>query len=34
MCRDYRVGKVYKVRDGLCKVEFNPLGGEPRDAIW
>ena len=24
MYRDYGVGKVYKVRDGLCKVEFNP----------
>jgi hypothetical protein len=22
--RDYGVGKVSKVRDGLCKVEFNP----------
>jgi len=22
--RSYGVGKVYKVRDGLCKVEFNP----------
>ncbi len=24
MYRDYGVGKVYRVRDGLCKVEFNP----------
>jgi len=24
MYRDYGVGEVYKVRDGLCKVEFNP----------
>jgi len=24
MYRDYGVGKVYKCRDGLCKVEFNP----------
>jgi hypothetical protein len=24
MYRDYGVGKVYKVREGLCKVEFNP----------
>jgi superfamily II DNA or RNA helicase len=24
MYRGYGVGKVYKVRDGLCKVEFNP----------
>jgi len=24
MYRDYGVGKVYKVRHGLCKVEFNP----------
>ncbi|MGO9272863.1 MAG: DEAD/DEAH box helicase [Terriglobia bacterium] len=24
MYRDYGVGRVYKVRDGLCKVEFNP----------
>ena len=24
MYRDYGVGRVYKVRDGFCKVEFNP----------
>jgi hypothetical protein len=24
MYRHYGVGKVYKVQDGLCKVEFNP----------
>jgi hypothetical protein len=24
MYRDYGVGKVYKARGGLCKVEFNP----------
>jgi superfamily II DNA or RNA helicase len=24
MYRDYGVGKVYKAREGLCKVEFNP----------
>jgi SNF2 family DNA or RNA helicase len=24
MYKDYGVGKIYKARDGLCKVEFNP----------